>query len=179
MKRKKLIASLVTGLLVFLISFGIYSYSRIPLDLLTVYATDKDTSSIHQYISLLSHKRLSACPHEQYKPRTSPLSFLVAAMDSERTNIDNAREIFYHYLKIGCDINSEDDTGLTPLHSAILFKNPTIIVFLLENGADPKYKLRRNLKHAGKDSYQYLNLICSKDPTNCQKLRAALKIKNE
>ena len=57
---------------------------------------------------------------------------------------DNAKVISLakFFINLGCDVNWYDDIGFTPLHGAVLAREIEVIVLLIENGADPKLKVR-------------------------------------
>jgi formamidopyrimidine-DNA glycosylase len=46
-------------------------------------------------------------------------------------------EIMKKLIKIGADLKAYDIYGFTPLHYAVIYRNPRMVMFLLEKGADP------------------------------------------
>ena len=107
---------------------------RVPLDQATASATLKKSPAAELARASERIRGLNACPAGDFTPAT-PLSFLVAAMDSPETDSGKARALFRLYLGAGCDIHAPDKTGLRPIHSAILFRDPAaaqiVVVFPL------------------------------------------------
>jgi len=175
MKKSKTVLLMTFGIAALIVAYGCYDFYRIPLDRMTVYATEKGYPAWVQSLATYRLKHLSHCPSEQFKPST-PLSFLVAAMDSADTDLERAKELFRHYQSVGCDINAAN-RGLRPIHEAILFKNISIVSYLLENGANPNLKIEEPSKQAGLDAFQWADQVCAKNKEKCVELRVALKKK--
>lgn len=116
---------------------------------------------------------LSACPTGDFAPAT-PLSFLVAAMDAPDTDTEKAKSMFRLYRDAGCDIHAPDKAGLRPVHSAILFRNPSILQFLLDSGADPARTIEAPSKLAGRTGYEFAGIVCAKRAERCPALAATL-----
>ena len=109
------------------------------------------------------------------KDTESAISFLVAAYGGD--HVDNSRVEAYivRLVEQGCSINTLDEAGMAPLHSAVLFNQPKLVKFLLENGADMRTKINRPGK--GVDGMQPLKfakfLLATNDK---QALKDSIKI---
>ena len=119
-------------------------------------------------------KGLSGCPAGEFAPAT-PLSFLVAAMDSPDTDAEKAKSLFRYYRAAGCDIHAPDQAGLRPIHAAILFRNPPVAQFLLDSGADPAMPIAAPSKQTGRSGYEFAALVCAKNAERCPALMATLE----
>lgn len=97
-------------------------------------AIGTDAASAQSALRQLEQEGL--CPHLQDSPET-PIGLLVAAYG--RVDRDNARiqSLIRLMVGLGCDVNQYNASGLTPVHNAVLFRQPELLQFLLEQGADP------------------------------------------
>lgn len=144
-----------------------------------LYATDK---RYHPFVKLMASYRLklfSKCKDEDLSPKTS-LTYLVSIMSSKDTDNYQAKELFQHYLQIGCDVNATDEAGYGPLHSAILFREPDIIMYLRRHGAKPNVQISEpslslgRPKNIGMNAYTFSDFLCAKDKLKCEEIRNAL-----
>lgn len=68
-------------------------------------------------------------------------------------------------LARGCDINQPDLIGLSPLNTAILQGNVTLVRYLVEKGADPTLSISSpNAEIDGLDSDGLLNILFERAP---------------
>tara|TARA_R110002072_G_C7738528_1_gene516422 strand:- start:75 stop:698 length:624 start_codon:yes stop_codon:yes gene_type:complete len=84
-------------------------------------------------------------------------------------------EIMTILLKKGIDLNTPDYTGWYPLHSALLSNNQKLVKQMLENGADPKSKIKSSglseeSKFVGYDVLQMAKLLEKKNSGNFIKI---------
>lgn len=175
MKKSKVVLLTISGMAALIVAYGCYEFYRFPLDQMTIYATVKAYPTWVRSLAAYRLKQVSHCPTEPFSPST-PLSFLVAAMDEADADLERIKELFRRYLNIGCDINAAN-RGLRPIHEAILFKNASIVSYLLENGANPNLKIEEPSKQAGKDAFQWADHVCAKNKDKCLELMVALKRK--
>jgi hypothetical protein len=173
-KRKFTWLILLLGAIVVGLVYGVYSTYRLPLDQLSAYAVLKDHPAWSRSVATFRLDRVAACPVDMFAP-TTPLGFMVAIMDSPDADRERAESLFRHFMKAGCDINAADKTGLRPIHAAILFRNVSVVSFLLEHGADPKLKTEGSTKGSGKNGLQYAQYVCQRAKDKCVELRDALK----
>jgi hypothetical protein len=145
-----------------------------PLDQATASAAQKKSPAAELARAEARIRGLTACPTGDFAPAT-PLSFLVAAMDSADTDTGKARALFRLYRDAGCDIHAPDKAGLRPIHSAILFRDPAATQFLLDNGADPAMPIEAPSKLAGKTGYDFAALVCANRAGRCPALMATLE----
>jgi len=109
------------------------------------------------------------------KDAGSAISFLVAAYGGD--NVDNSRVEAYiiRLIKQGCSVDVLDEEGMTPLHSAVLFNQPDLVKFLLENGADMRKKISRPGKRVdGMQPLKFAKFLFASNDN--QKLKDIIKI---
>lgn len=147
---------------------------RPPLDQATASAALKQSPESELAQASERIRGLAACPTGDFAPAT-PLSFLAAAMDSPETDAGKARVLFRLYREAGCDIHAPDKAGLRPVHSAILFRNPSILQFLLDSGADPATTIEAPSKLAGRTGYEFAEIVCAKRAERCPEIVATLE----
>lgn len=146
----------------------------VPLDQATVMAVLNESPATELTQTAERIRGLAACPEVDFAPAT-PLSFLVAAMDAPDMDAEKAKSLFRLYRAAGCDIHAPDQDGLRPIHSAILFRNPSVVQFLLDSGADPALPIEPPSKQAGRSGYEFAALVCAKNAERCPALIATLE----
>ena len=101
------------------------------------------------------------------------LSFLAAAYGSENADNEKIEAYIARFIKQGCSVNAFDKEGMTPLHLAVLYNQPELVKFLLENNAEQRKKIIRpggivngmqplkfaRFLHASNDSQQLKDII--------------------
>jgi len=131
----KITASISVALCVLAVMAGAYGVSaaRESADMLVVQASSGSIAPARMFARWML-KRLDHCPVEDFHP-TTPIGFVIAGWEQM-----GARERFAPLLDLllarGCSIDSYGGSGLTPLHSAILFNNADAVHTLLSLGAD-------------------------------------------
>jgi Ankyrin repeat len=153
--------------------YCLYDAFHWPLNVVTTYAVSKYFPPWERSLAAFRIRQVSTCRSEDFVPST-PLSFLVATMDDTGVDLERSRALFRHFQAVGCDVNAANG-GLRPLHEAILYRNAESVSFLLERGADPSLKLTDPSKHAGLDSYEWADWVCSKPGRNCDHLQHVLQ----
>jgi hypothetical protein len=124
---------------------------RQPADLLIVQATSGSAAPARM-VAWWALERVAECPDADFRP-TTPVGFVIAAW--EKSDDDSS---FVKMLELllarGCDIDRYSDSGLTPLHSAVLFNNVRAVEALLRLGADPNLATEID----GRDARRPINL---------------------
>jgi hypothetical protein len=126
---------------IFLIVLGgllggyVASVARQPADLLVVQATTAEFGPVRE-IALWTLRRHDSCRDEDFLP-ASPIGFLIAGWD-DGENGSRSAQLLEAMIDLGCNVNAVGASGLTPLHSAILFNNLPATTLLLHHGADPQ-----------------------------------------
>lgn len=105
-----------------------------PADTLLLLAVSTDAAQAQQAMRQI--ERMGQCPHLADSPE-SPVGLLVAAYDNAQSDAARIRELISLLQRQGCDIDQYNATGLTPLHNAILYRQPELVDFLIRQGADP------------------------------------------
>ena len=163
---------------------GAYYVISMPLSLAIVYATDSSSSDWHRGLARLRTRILLSCPQYSDFAPAGPLIFLISNMESKTVDVTESRAIFKEFIQRGCDINAINDSGLRPIHAAILFRDPASLKFLIDLGADPNQKTgpESSSRYASRSAYltasAYLAEICTKSHANCDDLRAILATAN-
>lgn len=85
-------------------------------------------------------EQIGQCPYLGDSPET-PIGMLAAAYGTATSDNARVRDAIRLLLQQGCDINQYSAVGLTPLHNAVLFRQPELLRFLLELGADDKLRV--------------------------------------
>ncbi len=83
------------------------------------------------------------CPDKTYRtPNNQTLIIFAAAAHNpeEPQKAARALQVVAALSKIGADLDALDGNGLTALHLGVLAKNPTLIEFLLDSGANAETK---------------------------------------
>lgn len=163
----------LTGLIVAGATYAWYFVSDKPLDEIVVYATSARYPVWMRWAADARLARVRQCPKQQFGPAT-PLSFLVAAMGGGYGDAERTRQVFITFQEAGCDINAREQTGLAPLHTAILFKNASAVTFLLGRGADVNIKITGKSDLAGRNALEFARYVCEKDGKNCGAIYQAL-----
>ena len=138
-----------------------------PADQLLVAAVNADGASAWSAYREL--KQIAHCPYLDDSPET-PVGLLVAAYGQQSNDSERVRETIRLMLNQGCDIDQYSAAGLTPLHNAVLFRQPELLRFLLEQGADPLLRvipipgreLGRGIAHL--DAYGMTLVLRDKNP---------------
>jgi hypothetical protein len=109
----------------------------LPADQLIVAAVGTDTAiASNAYRDL---ERIGYCPYLLDSPE-SPVGLAGAAHD-KNSDTTRIRDTISLLVRMGCDIDQYSAAGLTPLHGAIIGRQPDLLGFLLEQGADPKLRV--------------------------------------
>ena len=103
-------------------------------------------------ISRLSLARLDRCPGEATQPET-PIGFLVGAYRGEPDQ-EWFQDALRALLRAGCDINSYNNSGLTPLMNAALFNHAWVQQHLLSSGADAAMRSTAVGRFSGLTAYE-------------------------
>lgn len=114
-------------------------------------------------------EQAGSCPYLPASPE-SPVGLAAAAYGSAGVEPGNVRETIRLLVRLGCDINQYSAIGLTPLHGAIVGRQPGLLRVLLEEGADPRLRvvqvpgqaLGRSLAHL--DAWGVAQVIRQKFP---------------
>jgi len=110
------------------------------------------------------------------KKDTGPaISFLIAAYGGE--HVDNSRVETYitRFIEQGCSVDALDQAGMTPLHAAVLFNQPRLVKFLLDNNADMRIKINRPGKRVdGMQPLKFAKFLLSTNDK--QELKDIIKI---
>jgi len=109
-----------------------------PADQLIAAATSADVATASNAYRDL--ERIGYCPYLADSPE-SPVGMLTAVYGDPASDTARVRDAIVLLVKQGCDINQYSAAGLTPLHNAVLFRQPELLRFLLEQGADPKLRV--------------------------------------
>ncbi len=152
--------------------------TRQPADQLIVASVGADaTAASNAYRDL---ERIGYCPYLLDSPE-SPVGLAGAAYDLHGNDTSRIRDTIRLLVKLGCDIDQYSAVGLTPLHGAIIGRQPDLLGFLLEQGADPKLRvipipgsqLGRSIAHH--DAYGMTLVLREKYPDDTA-LREILKL---
>lgn len=109
-----------------------------PADQLIAAAASANTADALSAYRTLEQR--GSCPYLENSPET-PVGMLAAAYgaaDSDNTRVQDSIRLL---VKLGCDIDQYNATGLTPLHNAVLFRQPELLRFLVELGADTRLRV--------------------------------------
>ena len=153
--------------------FLAYAYHRLPIWAAVVYATAPISNPVGRVLA--THKSLSveSCPVESFDI-TSPLQFLVSAMQDKSADRQRLQQIFEHFQDVGCDINGLWN-GRAAIHDAVLYGDPAIVSYLMTRGADPDIRMQPPARRAGLDAHEYAELACrAKTNYDCAAVRKAL-----
>lgn len=112
--------------------------TRQPADQLIVMAVGADAAAASNAYRDL--ERIGYCPYLPDSPE-SPVGLAGAAHDQNSVDMTRIRDTISLLVKMGCDIDQYSAAGLTPLHGAIIGRQPDLLRFLLEQGADPKLRV--------------------------------------
>ncbi|MGH8560369.1 MAG: ankyrin repeat domain-containing protein, partial [Nevskiales bacterium] len=69
------------------------------------------------------------------------VGLLTAAYGDSTSDTSRVLDVIRLLVKQGCDIDQYNASGLTPLHNAVLFRQPDLLRFLLEQQADPLLRI--------------------------------------
>lgn len=109
------------------------------------------------------------CPYLEDSPET-PVGMLTAAYGTPESDTSRVQDTIRLLVKQGCDIDQYSAAGLTPLHNAVLFSQPELLRFLVEQGADTKLRViyvpGNNQGHsiANLDAYGLALVLRKKNP---------------
>lgn len=149
-------------------------YERMPIEHAVLYAVETDSNPIMRALGSAKIAKIHVCPDYAFNGPSSPLSFLVSAMDEPSIDQVRAGAIFEHFQTVGCDIN-RIKRGEAPIHAAVIFHNADLVSYLLTKGADPYVKMTPPAKYSGLDAFQLLNVLCAKSSKGCTETQAALE----
>jgi len=93
------------------------------------------------------------------EPQGSMINTLVI-LNENLTDKVGVQSYISQYISMGCDINSVDISGLSPLHNAVLAKDVYMVRFLLSNGASKKVLAHKpDSKIHGLNSVEFLKFL--------------------
>lgn len=118
--------------------FWMTAHSRevaaLPPDSLIVVAVSADP--LRARLAQRRLRQLGRCPNLAESPE-GPVGLAGAAYDLEGSERQQVGRTIKLLLRQGCDIDQYSSAGLTPLHGAIIGRQPGLLDNLLEQGADP------------------------------------------
>jgi hypothetical protein len=112
--------------------------AELPADQLIAAAAGR--AAADAWFAYRALEQAGRCPYLADSPET-PIGMLTAAYGTPDSEVEHVREAIRLLVRQGCDINQYNAAGLTPLHNAVLFRQPALLRFLLEQGADPRLRV--------------------------------------
>jgi hypothetical protein len=112
--------------------------ASLPADQLIVQAVGADAALAQQAQDAL--QKLGQCPHLVDSPE-GPVGLAAASFGLHDNDADRVRSTILQLVRLGCDLDQYSAVGLTPLHGAVIGKQPELVRYLLEQGADPKLRV--------------------------------------
>lgn len=109
-----------------------------PADQLIVQAVGADAALAQQGQDAL--QKLGQCPHLLDSPE-GPVGLAAASFGLHDNDANRVRSTIQLLVKLGCDLDQYSAVGLTPLHGAVIGKQPELLRFLMEQGADAKLRV--------------------------------------
>jgi hypothetical protein len=85
-------------------------------------------------------RELDHCPYLADSPE-GPVGLAANAYGLHDNDSGHVQETLRLLLQLGCDIDQYSATGLTPLHGAVIGRQPELLRLLLAEGADPKLRV--------------------------------------
>ncbi len=85
-------------------------------------------------------RELGRCPYLADSPE-GPVGLAANSFGLHDNDSDRVQETIRLLQQLGCDINQYGATGLTPLHGAVVGRQPELLRLLLAEGADPKLRV--------------------------------------
>lgn len=107
-------------------------------DQLIVQAVGADSSQAHRAQEAL--EKIGHCPELPDSPE-GPVGLAAASYGLHDNDADRVRATIQLLTRLGCDIDQYSAVGLTPLHGAVIGRQPELLKFLMEQGADPKLRV--------------------------------------
>lgn len=112
---------------------------------------------------------LGHCPYLAESPE-GPVGLAANSYGLHDNDNDRVQQTIRLLLELGCDINQYSAVGLTPLHGAVIGRQPELLRLLLAEGADPKLRviaipgseLGRSIAHL--DAYGVAQVLLRKFP---------------
>jgi hypothetical protein len=151
-----------------------------PADQLIVAAVSADAAIA--WPAYRDLEQIGHCPNLADSPE-SPVGLLAAAYGGPDSDAQRVRDAILLLVKQGCDINQYSAVGLTPLHGAVIGRQPDLLRILLEQGADPMLRvipipgnpLDRSIAHL--DAYGVALVLRKKFPADAalHKIQELLK----
>ena len=153
--------------------FLAYAYHRLPIWAAVVYATAPISNPVGRVLATHKSLAVESCPVESFDI-SSPLQFLVSAMEDKSTDRQRLQQIFEHFQDVGCDINGLTN-GTAAIHNAVLLGDPGVVSYLMTRGANPDIRMQPPARRAGLDAHELAELAC-RTMTNydCAAIRKAL-----
>ena len=160
------------GIFVLVTTIQILSISQLSDDYLlvravspTVDATDRLTPSWMAKAKLKIFG-LKSCDIPKRNSSIPVVSYLVAGYGDKDLDEETSDELIIWAIEQGCSVDSREDTGLLPIHAAIIFDQPRVLSFLLTLGADLNLKVvRAGSIIDGMSTKEFANFIVKKHPT--------------
>jgi hypothetical protein len=112
--------------------------ANLSADQLIVQAVGADAALAQQAQDAL--QKLGQCPHLVDSPE-GPVGLAAASFGLHDNDADRVRSTILQLVRLGCDLDQYSAVGLTPLHGAVIGKQPELVSYLLEQGADPKLRV--------------------------------------
>jgi ankyrin repeat protein len=156
--RKILKVAGIVGLFLTTVFLSFFSYYVFTLDpsFAVVYATDKNNRISNIFMFRL--KVINSCKNWDLDD-ISPIHFVLNGYNYKGSgNNKIILEVSDTFLNQGCDINSYDSLGITPLHASILSLEPDVVKYLLKNGADPLKKAIEGRDFQGNPEKRYIGM---------------------
>jgi hypothetical protein len=127
-------------------------------------------------------REMDQCPYLADSPE-GPIGLAANSYGLHDNDNGHVQETIRLLLQLGCDINQYSAAGLTPLHGAVIGRQPELLRLLLAEGADPKLRvilipgseLGRSIAHL--DAYGVAQVLLRKfpDDPNVRELLDLLK----
>ncbi|HXG28128.1 MAG TPA: hypothetical protein VNJ47_04680 [Nevskiales bacterium] len=85
-------------------------------------------------------KKEGRCPFLPSSPE-GPVGLATSAYGLYDNDSERVQQTIHLLLQLGCDIDQYSAVGLTPLHGAVIGRQPELLRLLLAEGADPKLRV--------------------------------------
>lgn len=110
---------------------------------------------------------LNSCllPKRDNLPAIPVVSFLVGGYGVAESDSETIDDLVIWAVSQGCNVNSRDYAGLLPIHVAILFKQPEVVLLLIGLGADLYMTADRPGSEIDEmNAFEFSDLMSRKDP---------------